>query len=110
MSHENNLRKNLKMTFDGFSKFFQRFHITKSGSQKGKEYILFHENRYRRYQKLSYLGQGLDGGMLTDFCLRILTGVCVATVAADLRRICNCGLFTAADGVVERSRFNVARL
>ena len=51
----------------------------------------------------------LGGGILTDFCLRILEGVCVATVAlsftygADFRRIC--GLFSA----VELSRFNVAR-
>ena len=36
------------------SKFFQRFHITKSGSQTGKENILFHENQYGLYQKLSY--------------------------------------------------------
>ena len=53
LNRENNLRKNLKINFEGFSKFFQRFHITKRDSQTGKENILFHENRYRLYQKLS---------------------------------------------------------
>ena len=36
-----------------FSKFFQKCHITKSYCQIVKENILFHENRYRRCQKLS---------------------------------------------------------